>query len=1058
MTSPKHKAKKKPPKDSMTLLPCFYFVELPIVLSSLVSLYFLELTDVLSPATVGFRCYDRDLSMPYVEAGDELIPLLMLLSLAFAGPAASIMMGEGVTYCMQSRLKSCPKSESSINAGGCSFNSFLRRTVRFVGVHVFGLLATALVTDVIQLATGYHAPFFLTVCQPNYTAPGVSCDNNAYVTQDICMGKDPYAIMSARKTFPSQHATLSGFAAVYISMYFNATFSTTTKLLKPLLVFGFCMAAGLAGLTQITQHRSHPIDVYVGYLIGAGVGVYLAVYAVGNFKASEEDAPCISRLTLSQQKDLRVLSQRGHDSLYRKTPRASESREELGTGGRSKVRREKASLASLKRASADVELLATRGPMGKETMVTFSNTLPRVANGNSPISPSDEPIPTQRHMTFHVPYDSQRSRQLVSEWKQRSLELRSQSSREDEDDLDRTAGDERAAGDSEQAMPSSLYPTIQAKGSATPTIPRVAMAPPLVHIPEEATRPPPVSPKSAKTRAKWLSLTEGGVKEPSPGPIAVSTPRVPNSQPSQLPSQQRVTQVIAMSKQQGSEGSSSGAGSSCSESPYYRIPSDRDSCSGSNPGSIAGSGSIVTIDAHAPHHPVVRVSAPNGKPWEWRNTISGNMISTDPSGDKHRVALQRQDNVSQYRDYRTLPVKTDSHSSSTGGSAEGPPEPPALPPSPSPLPPPPQLSSSPLPPPPSPSPIPPPPPHSSSPHMPPPPHPSSSHMPPPPHPSSSHMPPPPHSSSSHMPPPPHSSSSHMPPPPHPSSAQSQSSSSHLPPPPHSSSSHMPHPPSPHSTSHAHSSASHLPPPHHSSSSHSPTPPHSSSSHMPPPPNHISSHMALPPHASSSHLPLPPHSGSSHSPPPPHLSSSHLPLPPHPSSSHSPPSPHLSSAHMLPPPHHSSSHLPPPPLPTSSPLLPPPPNASSSSMPPAAPQQSYKMPPSPRLPSHMHHASHSMPPHPSSHMPPPPLPTSSHYHSPQLPPPRMSTSPHPSSQMPPPPHPSIFLPPPPHPDLLMDSHTQAVSRSSTLPRRPSGSARSHAEQEHYYKTLQNERML
>lgn len=66
------------------------------------------------------------------------------------------------------------------------------------GVHVFGLLATALVTDVIQLATGYHSPFFLTVCQPNYTAPGVSCDNNAYITRDICLGKDQYAIMSAR--------------------------------------------------------------------------------------------------------------------------------------------------------------------------------------------------------------------------------------------------------------------------------------------------------------------------------------------------------------------------------------------------------------------------------------------------------------------------------------------------------------------------------------------------------------------------------------------------------------------------------------------------------------------------------------------------------------------------------------------------------------------------------------------------------------------------------------------------------------------------------------------
>lgn len=306
-----------------------------------------------------------------------------------------------------------------------------------------------------------------------------------------------------------------------------------------------------------------PLSEYFSPLLSLNVFVCLiypasvlcqAVFAVGNFKASEEDAQSLQRLTSAQQKDgLRVLSQRSHDSLYRKTPRVSESREELGaglgSGARSKVRREKASLASLKRASADVELLATRGPMGKETMVTFSNTLPRVANGNSPISPSDEPATTQRHMTFHVPFDPQRSRQLVSEWKQRSLELRSQSSRDEEDVTE--GRDEAEEGDGgDQEMPSSLYPTVQAnKGIATPTAPRMVVAPPLVHIPEEASRPPPVSPKSAKTRAKWLSLTEGGVmKEPTKGPIEVSTPRVPNTQHNQPPSQHRVTQVRAKPK------------------------------------------------------------------------------------------------------------------------------------------------------------------------------------------------------------------------------------------------------------------------------------------------------------------------------------------------------------------------------------------------------------------------------------------------------------------------------------------------------------------------------
>uniref|UniRef100_H2QET4 Phospholipid phosphatase-related protein type 3 n=1 Tax=Pan troglodytes TaxID=9598 RepID=H2QET4_PANTR len=408
------KEKNKIPKDSMTLLPCFYFVELPIVASSIVSLYFLELTDLFKPAKVGFQCYDRTLSMPYVETNEELIPLLMLLSLAFAAPAASIMVAEGMLYCLQSRLwgraGGPAGAEGSINAGGCNFNSFLRRTVRFVGVHVFGLCATALVTDVIQLATGYHTPFFLTVCKPNYTLLGTSCEVNPYITQDICSGHDTHAILSARKTFPSQHATLSAFAAVYVSMYFNSVISDTTKLLKPILVFAFAIAAGVCGLTQITQYRSHPVDVYAGFLIGAGIAAYLACHAVGNFQAPPAEKPAAP----APAKDaLRALTQRGHDSVYQQNK--SVSTDELGPPGRLEgaprpVAREKTSLGSLKRASVDVDLLAPRSPMAKENMVTFSHTLPRAS------APSLDD-PARRHMTIHVPLDASRSKQLISEWK-----------------------------------------------------------------------------------------------------------------------------------------------------------------------------------------------------------------------------------------------------------------------------------------------------------------------------------------------------------------------------------------------------------------------------------------------------------------------------------------------------------------------------------------------------------------------------------------------------------------------------------------------------------------
>ncbi|KAM8986910.1 phospholipid phosphatase-related protein type 3 isoform 1-T2 [Ara ararauna] len=584
------KEKARAPKDSMTLLPCFYFVELPIVASSIVTLYFLELTDLFKPAKVGFQCYDRALSMPYVETNEELIPLLMLLSLAFAAPAASIMVGEGIVYCLQSRLKGRAGAEGSINAGGCNFNSFLRRTVRFVGVHVFGLCATALVTDVIQLATGYHAPFFLTVCKPNYTLLGTPCDANPYITQDICSGTDKHAILSARKTFPSQHATLSAFAAVYVSMYFNSIISDSTKLLKPILVFAFAIAAGICGLTQITQYRSHPADVYVGFLIGSGIAAYLAYHAVGNFRAPTERAP----VPAPAKDALRALTQRGHDSVYQQNK--SVSTDELNPQARLEeaarpVPREKNSLGSLKRASVDVDLLAPRSPMGKENMVTFSNTLPRV---NTP-SMDD---PARRHMTIHVPVDASRSKQLITEWKQKSLEGRSMTLAEEA-----AAAQGRGAGDAAEDVPPSLYPTVQARAAERAAVgPRVLIQPragasQLVHIPEETQAGANVTAGgSAAARAKWVMVAEKG------GAQRVANPP-------------RLMQVIAMSKQQGmvsvtpkhSETSSS---STSSDSSQYRSPSERDSSS------------IITIDAHAPHHPVVHLSAGNG-PWEWKSGPKG---------------------------------------------------------------------------------------------------------------------------------------------------------------------------------------------------------------------------------------------------------------------------------------------------------------------------------------------------------------------------------------------------------------------------------------------------
>nr|XP_033772486.1 phospholipid phosphatase-related protein type 4 isoform X1 [Geotrypetes seraphini] len=612
-------------KDSVTLLPCFYFVELPILASSVVSLYFLELTDIFKPVHSGFSCYDRSLSMPYIDPAQESIPFLMLLSLAFAGPAATIMVGEGVLYCCLSKRRNGIGAEANINAGGCNFNSFLRRAVRFIGVHIFGLCSTALITDIIQLSTGYQAPYFLTVCKPNYTSLNVSCKENSYVLEDICSGSDPAVINAGRKSFPSQHATLAAFAAVYISMYFNATLTDSSKLLKPLLVFAFIICGIICGLTRITQYKNHPIDVYCGFLLGGGIAVYLGLYAVGNFQPSEENMPYQNQ----HREPLRSLT-----DLSQETNRALPGKNGSSTDGISshhsegilnRNHRETGSLTNIKRASADVEIITPRSPMGKENMVTFSNTLPRVNN-----SSMDETA--RRNASIHASMDSARSKQLLSQWKnkhesrklslqvietesglspQRVMEMRSSS----EPVRVGVNGEHHGPGNPYLKMQPGSIPGCNNSGmSGGPrvSIPSRPGSSQLVHIPEETHENINTSPKASSARSKWLKVAEKSVACRS------------NSQP-------RIMQVIAMSKQQGmlqsSPKNSESSTVTCTGSIRYKALTEHEPAS------------IVRVEAHPENNrPVIQMSGEGegSGSWKWKAPEKGSLRQTYELNDLNR--------------------------------------------------------------------------------------------------------------------------------------------------------------------------------------------------------------------------------------------------------------------------------------------------------------------------------------------------------------------------------------------------------------------------------------
>ncbi|XP_044225409.1 2-lysophosphatidate phosphatase PLPPR4-like [Thunnus albacares] len=681
----------KETKDSVTLLPCFYFVELPILASSVVSLYFLELTDIFQPVHSGYSCNDRSLSLPYILPRQEVCPLPLLFSLAFAAPTTTILIGEAILYCYLSRRSTATQTEANINAAGCNFNSYIRRAVRFIGVHIFGLCVTALITDILQLSTGQHTPYWLDVCKPNLTHINMSTCDEAFILEDICSGQDIGLINAGRKSFPSQHATLAAFAAVYISMYFNTVLTDSAKLLKPLLVFSFVMLAILAGLTRIIQFRNHPVDVYCGWLLGAAIAVYLGVYAVGNFQPSEDRSrsqpppptlrePPLSSLPNVSQSAISN-SHPGHHTLAPSQPEPIITRTSSHTLSpnqaepiltRSSSYREP-SLSNLKRASAEVEVISPSSPLGnRDNMMTFSSsTLPRSHGGSS----LEEGRIPRRHASIHASMDSTRSKQLLSQWKNKndnrklSLQvmdgIRPTSSSSPQRNMELRCSSEPSAMGLEAELrgvthlPSTGQETELRAGGHIPaqymklaasSVPmanhnhmahngstglaggaRVSIqsrpgSSQLVHIPEEenpncrdqeSESEDSIMDGGGSVREKWLRVAE---KTTIP------------CRPLSAGGQPRLMQVIALSKQQGllhsPRSEDGGSTVSCTGSIRYRALTDQDpSPPASTTGAVGGgglerSGSIVRVEAHPEsrsNKPVVKPPSTDGSgSWRWK--------------------------------------------------------------------------------------------------------------------------------------------------------------------------------------------------------------------------------------------------------------------------------------------------------------------------------------------------------------------------------------------------------------------------------------------------------
>ncbi|XP_041824096.1 2-lysophosphatidate phosphatase PLPPR4 isoform X2 [Melanotaenia boesemani] len=530
--------------------------------------------------------------------------------------------------------------------------------------------------------TGYPTPYFLTVCKPNYTSLNVSCEQNPYVMDDICSGADPTAINQGRKSFPSQHATLASFAAVYVSMYFNSTLTDSSKLLKPLLVFSFIMSAIICGLTRIIQYKNHALDVYLGFLLGGAIAVYLGLYAVGNFQSNEESNqspppiahhPTCSLPHVSQEAVLHHLQMKA--GLAGEPGMTTSHSEGLLHRGLQQQRSDE----SLKRSSADVEVISPRSPQSKDAMMTFSHTLPRVHTPQA-IAAYEEAARRHAATLHHASMDSSRSKQLLSQWKSKNnhkcsmLVTESFSSSVDSSSGQSTQhphhhGSMELRSTSEPSamglnggldghaylskLPTGASTTLPSNCSGIAGGARISMqsrpgSSQLVHIPEEAHE------NYNATSQRMMGEGGGDGMSMVNSTVQVNWQRAAEktaacrTNDNMSNTQPRIMQVIAMSKQQGllqthskslDESSMvNNANGSCPATGRYRALTDHDPTSttgpsslGSTAGSISGStGAIVRVEAHPENiRPVIQAPSTDGSgSWRWRSLDHG----TGPGG------------------------------------------------------------------------------------------------------------------------------------------------------------------------------------------------------------------------------------------------------------------------------------------------------------------------------------------------------------------------------------------------------------------------------------------
>uniref|UniRef100_A0A1B6IBH3 Phosphatidic acid phosphatase type 2/haloperoxidase domain-containing protein n=1 Tax=Homalodisca liturata TaxID=320908 RepID=A0A1B6IBH3_9HEMI len=228
------------------------------------------------PYQRGFFCDDDSIRYPLVS---ETITTPQVAIASFVIPIPIIFAVE----CYRLLETSTPRdSWHSVS------RAVLRSFLEVYGIFVFGSGLSQVTVDMGKLTVGRLRPHFLAVCQPDNLDQLCPSDTaHTYITDIHCTGS-PGTVEEGRLSFPSGHAALTFYAAIYVVVFLrHRLYWRAVRFPNYLLQAGLVFAAWFTSLSRVQNFMHHPTDVLAGAIIGTFWAIVVTRFVI-NMKVDSE--------------------------------------------------------------------------------------------------------------------------------------------------------------------------------------------------------------------------------------------------------------------------------------------------------------------------------------------------------------------------------------------------------------------------------------------------------------------------------------------------------------------------------------------------------------------------------------------------------------------------------------------------------------------------------------------------------------------------------------------------------------------------------------------------